>query len=133
MDSHLPQGMIGEKSMRPSDFQYYSAPQSQASLRMEDDCLVATDGRRFSIENGVPNLLWPPELSEIEAKTKKEYDRVAEQIYDAALNWQFAALFEEEERVRELMINMLDPKPGQRILEVGCGTGRDSFRLAPRL
>jgi ubiquinone/menaquinone biosynthesis C-methylase UbiE len=119
--------------MKLSDLQYYCAPQSHALLRMEDNCLVATDGHRFSIENDVPNLLWPPELSEIEAKTKNEYDRVAEQIYDAALNWQFAALYEEEERVRELMINMLDPKPGQRILEVGCGTGRDSFRLARRL
>jgi ubiquinone/menaquinone biosynthesis C-methylase UbiE len=119
--------------MKLSDLQYYCAPQSHASLRMEDNVLVADDGRRFSIENGVPNLLWPPELSEIEAKTKNEYDRVAERIYDTALNWQFAALYEDEETVRELMINMLGPKPGARILEVGCGTGRDSFRLARRL
>jgi ubiquinone/menaquinone biosynthesis C-methylase UbiE len=119
--------------MNPADVQYYRAPQSHAELRLEGDHLVTSDGRRFSIENGVPNLVWPPELSEIEAKTKSEYDRVAERIYDAALNWQFAALHENEETVRELMIDMLDPKPGARILEVGCGTGRDSYRLARRL
>jgi ubiquinone/menaquinone biosynthesis C-methylase UbiE len=119
--------------MKPLAVQHYRAPQSHAPLRLEQDCLVSTDGRRFSIENGVPNLLWPPELSDIEARTKNEYDRVAERIYDAALNWQFAALHEDEETVRELMVDMIDPKPGARILEVGCGTGRDSFRLARRL
>jgi ubiquinone/menaquinone biosynthesis C-methylase UbiE len=119
--------------MKPLAVQHYRAPQSHAPLRLEQDCLVSTDGRRFSIENGVPNLLWPPELSDVEARTKNEYDRVAERIYDAALNWQFAALHEDEETVRELMVDMIDPKPGARILEVGCGTGRDSFRLARRL
>ena len=133
MDRRLPQGAMMERSMQPSDLQYYRAPQSYAALRLDGDHLVSSDGHRFPVENGVPNLLWPPELSEIEAKTKNEYDRVAEQIYDAALNWQFAALYEDEEKVRELMVNMLDPKPGARILEVGCGTGRDSFRLARRL
>jgi ubiquinone/menaquinone biosynthesis C-methylase UbiE len=103
------------------------------ALRLQDDHLVSAEGRRFAIEDGVPNLLWPPQLSEIEARTKNEYDRVAEQIYDAALNWQFAALYEDEETVRERMLDMLDPQPDARILEVGCGTGRDSFRLARRL
>src|SRR5262249_27391506 len=63
-------------------------------------------------------------------KTKSEYDRVAGHIYDAALDWQFAALREDEERVRELMVDMIAAAPDARILEVGCGTGRDSFRLA---
>lgn len=125
--------MMKENSMKLSDLQYFRDPESHGPLRLEDNLLVSPEGHRFAIENGVPNLLWPPQLSEIEAKTKSEYDRVAEQIYDAALNWQFAALHEDEETVRELMINMLDLKPGARILEVGCGTGRDSYRLARRL
>ena len=119
--------------MNPSDLQFYRAPQTHTLLRLEDDHLVSAESNRFSIENGIPNLLWPPELSAIEAKTKNEYDRVAQQIYDAALDWQFAALLEDEAAVRERMVDMLDLKPDARILEVGCGTGRDSYRLARRL
>jgi ubiquinone/menaquinone biosynthesis C-methylase UbiE len=119
--------------MDASEVQFYRSPAFHSSLSLRGDCLVSAEGHQFPIENGVPNLLWPPELSAIETKTKNEYDRVAEKIYDAALNWQFAALYEDEGTVRELMIDMLAPNPGGRILEVGCGTGRDSFRLARRL
>ena len=37
---------------------------------------------------------------------------------------------EDEETVRELMVNMIDPKPGARILDVGCGTGRARRKLS---
>jgi ubiquinone/menaquinone biosynthesis C-methylase UbiE len=122
-----------DKTMNPSDVQFYRAPESLIPLLLEDGCLVSAEGHRFSIENGVPNLLWPIRLSPIEAKTKTAYDQVAEQIYDSAVDWQFAALHEDEEVVRESMVDMLGVKPDMRILEVGCGTGRDSYRLAQRL
>jgi ubiquinone/menaquinone biosynthesis C-methylase UbiE len=134
VDRGVLQGIVKEhRSMDPSTVQYYRAPETHSALKLDGGHLISAEGRRFPIEKGVPNLLWPPELSAIEVKTKDEYDRVAGQIYDAALDWQFAALHEDEERVRELMVNMLDLEPSHRILEVGCGTGRDSYRLARRL
>jgi ubiquinone/menaquinone biosynthesis C-methylase UbiE len=119
--------------MNPASAQYYRSPDTHSPLTLDHGELVSAEGRRFAIEHGVPNLLWPPDLTAIEAKTKGEYDRVAEQIYDAALDWQFAALYEDEEAVREHMVDMLDLNPDARVLEVGCGTGRDSYRLARRL
>jgi ubiquinone/menaquinone biosynthesis C-methylase UbiE len=119
--------------MDPSSIQYYRSPETHSLLSLDGEELVSAEGRRFSIENGIPNLLWPPSLSAIEAKTKSEYDRVADQIYDAALDWQFKALHEDEETVRELMVDMLGLAASARVLEVGCGTGRDSYRLARRL
>ena len=130
----MPEGVLKEsRSMNPASVQYYRSPETRSPLKLDDGHLVSAEGRRFAIENDVPNLIWPPELSAIEAKTKREYDRVAEQIYDAALDWQIAALYEDEDKVRELMVSMLDLKPSYRVLEVGCGTGRDSYRLARRL
>ena len=58
---------------------------------------------------------------------------MANEIYDVAVDWQFAALCENEDDVRESMVDMLELSPGAAVLEVGCGTGRDSFRLARRL
>ena len=119
--------------MKPSEAACYRAPVTLAPLRLEGSYLVCEDGLRFAIEDGVPNLLWPPKLDEDEARTKAEYDRVAARIYDAALEWQFAALHEDENRVREALVDMLAPAPEQRILEVGCGNGHDSSRIARRL
>jgi ubiquinone/menaquinone biosynthesis C-methylase UbiE len=111
----------------------YRAPQSLAPLRLEGSRLVSEDGEQFEIDNGVPDLTWPKSLSAGEERTKSAYDHIAAQIYNAAMEWQFAALYQDEEHVRELMVEMIDPKPGHRILEVGCGTGHDSYRIARRL
>lgn len=129
--------------MNPASIRYYCCPHSHSPLSLVNavgdgttvrfGVLESEDGRSFAIEDGVPNLIWPNELSEIEARTKREYDHVAEQIYDAAMEWQFAAMYENEDKVRELMVDLLDLKSDRRVLEVGCGTGRDSYRLARRL
>jgi ubiquinone/menaquinone biosynthesis C-methylase UbiE len=116
-----------------TSFEFYRSPATRSLLRFDGAALVSAEGHRFPIDNGVPNLIWPPVLSAADEKKKSEYDRSAEQIYDAAVDWTFAALQADEHAVRELMIDMIDPHPDGRILEIGCGTGRDSFRLARRL
>jgi len=95
--------------------------------------LVSAEGREYPIEDGIPDFVDAMALSEIESRTKTEYDRVADGIYDVALDWQFAAMYEDESAVRESMLDLLELKPDALVLEVGCGTGRDSFRLARRL
>jgi ubiquinone/menaquinone biosynthesis C-methylase UbiE len=95
--------------------------------------LVSAAGRSYPIEDGVPNFLVEDLLAAVERAVRADYDRVAEDIYDRAVDWQFAAFFEDEDAVREGMVDQLRLRPGMRALEIGCGTGRDSFRLAKRI
>lgn len=129
--------------MKRQDVDHYRNPADGGVLTIENadgagsevvtGALVSASGERFTIENGIPNLLWPKTLAGIEEATKEDYDKVADEIYDRAMEWQFASFFEDEEQVREILIDLIEPRLGMRVLEVGCGTGRDSHRLARRL
>lgn len=90
-------------------------------------------GREYQVADGIPDFTHPPELPLLEVITREEYDRIAPEIYDSAMEWQFASTYQDEGAVREKMVDWLDLRPGHRVLEVGAGTGRDSFRIAQRL
>jgi ubiquinone/menaquinone biosynthesis C-methylase UbiE len=118
-------------------------PRSGSSLRLIESVvehgrvvsgtLVSDEGVAYPVTDGVPNFVDEAALSPIEARTQAEYDRVADRVYDVAVDWQFAAMYEDEHAVRESMVDMLGLAPAAQVLEVGCGTGRDSFRIARRL
>jgi ubiquinone/menaquinone biosynthesis C-methylase UbiE len=104
----------------------------------DSDCvnhgeLVSDNGTTYTIRDGIPNFIPPGHLSEIEKETQVEYDFVADEIYDNAVDWLFQSFYEDENLVREKMIDLLGINVDSRVLEVGCGTGRDSFRIAKML
>ena len=95
--------------------------------------LVSEAGQHYSVRQGVPIFLPSEMLSEMEQETQAEYDASAEQKYDAAVDWLFRSFYENEDDVREQMIDLLHLTPAARVLEIGSGTGRDSFRIARKL
>src|SRR5437867_3372210 len=74
---------------------------------VESGSLVSGSGRRYTIADGIPNLVYPDRLSSLEQQTVSDYDRVAEQIYDTAVDWQFSAFMEDENAVRDGMVELL--------------------------
>ena len=107
------------------------------NARSEGDSIISgqlvSPQNVYQIEEGIPNFIRKDHLTKLEIDTQHEYDLVAGEFYDAALDWLFASFYEDEEKVREQMIGLLGLTKESKVLEVGCGTGRDSFRIARRL
>lgn len=94
--------------------------------------LVSREGYVFLIEHGIPDLTWPRELSQIDEENRKTYDKLAEE-YDKYASLPFQTYYSNEVEVREKMVEQLRIKPGDTVLEIGCGDGRGSERIAKRL
>jgi ubiquinone/menaquinone biosynthesis C-methylase UbiE len=95
--------------------------------------LVAEGGAHYPVRQGVPVLLPVELLTEMEQQARADYDASAEQKYDAAVDWLFRSFYEDEDKVREQMIDLLHLTSDAKVLEIGSGTGRDSFRIARKL
>lgn len=94
--------------------------------------LTSPSGHRFEISNGVPDLVYPFELPSIDRKALQQYEERAD-AYDRYLPLTFSTYGEDEQAVRNAMIDKLDLHPGSVVLETGAGTGRDSEIIARRL
>src|SRR5690349_20499274 len=91
---------------------------------LNDGELISEAGQHYRVRQGIPVFLPPAMLTAMEQETQAEYDASAEQKYDAAVDWQFRSFYEDEDGVRERMIDLLVLKPEARVLEIGSGTGR---------
>jgi ubiquinone/menaquinone biosynthesis C-methylase UbiE len=98
----------------------------------EGDLRCNTCERSFAIADGIAQLAHPERLAPSDAEVQGKYDAGAEE-YDIGLDWLFKAFHEDEDVVRSRMIDLLDVGPGDRVLETGCGTGRDSLRIVERI
>ncbi|MDH2910004.1 MAG: class I SAM-dependent methyltransferase [Candidatus Eremiobacteraeota bacterium] len=94
--------------------------------------LRSPSGSEYPIAFGIPDFVYPPVLDEADAFAQRTYDRVAD-VYDEYLPLTFRTFSCDEGEIRRHMVDRLRIEPGQRILEVGAGTGRTSRFIADRL
>jgi SAM-dependent methyltransferase len=97
-----------------------------------DSVLRCADGHTFDVRDGFADLVYPESLAASDADFKQKYDVGAED-YDVGLQWLFTVFGEDESALREHMIDLLELAAGQRVLEIGCGTGRDSAHILARI
>ncbi|OEU70992.1 MAG: hypothetical protein BA863_18845 [Desulfovibrio sp. S3730MH75] len=93
---------------------------------------INAEGRIFPIIDGIPIFFSSDDLSDDELTAKSEYNNIAT-FYDNAINWLFDSFQEDEVVVRNKMVDLLEIDRNSRVLEVGCGTARDSIFIAERL
>lgn len=111
----------------------YRCPGSDQTLHHEADALVAKDGRRYPIVNGILDFTADRDLDDADKDARAIYDGQAGEHYENAMDWVWRAFHEDERSVRSKLIDLLDVRPGQQVLEIGCGTGSDSALIAERL
>src|SRR5712664_1344537 len=104
----------------------YVCPFSKGKLRLEETAssgdeissgILAASENRYEIRDGIPDFTRKEKLTKLELDTQQEYDQVANQIYDAALDWLFESFYEKEpvERRVVYLIGDLDIRRGARL------------------
>jgi ubiquinone/menaquinone biosynthesis C-methylase UbiE len=89
-------------------------------------------GHAFGRTEGFLDLRFPKEPLPSDAEFQAKYDAGAN-VYDAGLDWLFRSFYEDEAAVRSTMAEALELDSGDLVLEIGAGTGKDSFEIARRL
>lgn len=128
--------------MKRRDSEVYVCPASGKPLtlkRIEGSAdeiiagvLSSEDGKEYLIREGIPDLTYPPELAAPDAYARTFYDGRAD-VYDKYLHLTFKTHGEDEQQLRNKFVGALELQPPHRVLEVACGTGRDSEVIAQRL
>lgn len=130
--------------MKPDQPIAYLCPYTREPLTLEvreagshevrSGTLRAPDGHGFAVEGGIAELIdFARESFSAPEQLELEFYQRAAADYDATMEWVFRSFHENEDEVREGMLHPLRIEPQQRILETGCGTCRDSIRIARRL
>jgi SAM-dependent methyltransferase len=95
--------------------------------------IVDQSGNRFPIVDGVVDFTAATTLASKDEDARRAYDGQAGEFYENAMHWLWHAFKEDEALVRNATLDRLDLQPGQRVLEIGCGSGSDSELIAKRL
>ena len=125
--------------MRCYDFAEFVCPQSHERLALNPSAdgvgtqLRSPSGHTYSVVDGVPLLLGDTGPAAAPVQHSRAYYRQVADAYDVGMDWLFQSFHADENQVRGELVELLELQPGQRALEVGCGTGRDVLRIAERV
>ena len=124
------------------NFNIYVCPETNKPLRCVPDLiengkvitgrLINENGLEFFIQDGIPDLTFPKNLGREQQEALDYYDESAE-IYDDVANLSFSIQYVDEEPARKEFAKRLNLNPTSRVLELACGTGRDSVNIASKL
>ncbi|WP_354034933.1 methyltransferase domain-containing protein [Bradyrhizobium sp. S3.2.6] len=111
----------------------FVCPQDHQPLTLAEKgaALVSAAGARYPVRDGIPDFVAaaghedPPEGNQ-------QFYRTRAQEYDLGNSVMFRMLQSEEEPVREDLADTLKLASGARVLEIGCGTCRDTVHLLRR-
>jgi len=129
--------------MKREHVSLYVSPETRQPLRLssvekedndeiESGTLAANDGSEYAIKDGIPDLTYPRQLDNLDQQARSFYDGRAE-AYDKFLHLTFVTHNEDEQSLRRHFIDALELSPTHKVLEVSCGTGRDSEVIVERL
>ncbi len=108
-------------------------PVDKGSLEKFDGFYQNPDSsRKYEFRQGIPDFIFPFELNEETEKSKEFYEGRAKQ-YDDTLHLTFFTHNLDEDQTRNSFIDELRISDNSKVLEVACGTGRDSVLIAERL
>ncbi|MCK9472191.1 methyltransferase domain-containing protein [Sulfurimonas sp.] len=110
----------------------YISPANKSKLSKKTNYYQDSDGNKFLIQDGLPNFIYPKELPKSDLESIEWYKNNAAD-YDEFLPLTFETFGVDEDIERGKMINALKLEKDHKVLEIGCGTGRDSEKIAKEL
>lgn len=113
------------------NFSKYTDPATGEYLELKNGKYIGLTNE-YLIVNNVPDFIFPKELPQSDRESIEWYKNNAE-VYDEYLPLTFKTFNVDETTERMKLVNALDLQPTDKVLEIGCGTGRDTELIASKL
>lgn len=112
----------------------YVCPYSKSKLFFDVEKKIYTnkDNLNFYVTNDIANFIYPINLEDSTKKVQNFYETRVDN-YDKYLHLTFKTHNVDENECRKSFIEKLELKKDSKVLEIACGTGRDSVLIADYL